>query len=363
MNINFYGSFFGMTGYDSHCKQLVNALFKKTPYIHIEDLRTSNHKYELTQKEHIMLNNKFFQDGISIAVILPPDWPKIWKKNPKHFIGFFVWEGDRIPKKWLLILDNKKVDQIWVPSSHTKQAILNTDKKLKRKIRVVPHGVNLKLFKPIKNKKTHEKMTFFANKGWAKGINDRGGIQFLLKAFANEFRKNDSDKVALKVKINKSYNPTNWNLKKEIDKLKLYNNRPKVEISTSMIEYKNLPKFYHKGDVFVNPCMSDSFGLTIAEAMACGLPSITTNFGGQTDFVNEKNGWLIDYKLTPSKEPMYEGINWAIPDIVHLGKIMRNCVENPKKVERKGLKATNDIKKYSWENSARIAMKFLEELK
>jgi glycosyltransferase involved in cell wall biosynthesis len=362
MNINFYGTIYGMTGYDGHCKQLVNALFKKNPQIHLEALKVPKKKIQLSGNEQIMLKNKFFKNGVSIAVALPPEWPKIWSDNSKHFVGFLVWEGDRVPKDWLKILNNKKVNQIWVPSNHTKQTVVNTDKKLERKIRIVPHGVNLNLFKPKKIKKLHKKFTFITNKGWARGINDRGGIQFLLMAFAKEFCKKESNKVALKVKINTSYNPPDWNLEKEIKKLNLDKDRPPIKFLTKMIHFNKLPEFYYKGDVFVSPTMSEGFGLTLAEAMACGVPAITTNFGGQTDFVNEKNGWLLDYKLTPSKQSIYKGVNWALPDINQLQKVMRYCVDNPKEVRKKGLQAMKDIKKFNWKNSASIALKSLDEL-
>jgi len=362
MKINFYGRIYGMTGYDAHCKQLANALFKKNPQIHLEEIKLEPQKKRLTKNEKIMLNNKFFKNGASIVVGLPPEWPEIWSKNPKHFIGFLVWEGDRILKDWLKILNNKKVDQIWVPSNHTKEAIINTDKKLERKIRIVPHGINFNLFKPKKDKKLHKKFTFIANKGWARGINDRGGIQFLLMAFSKEFSKNESNKVALRVKINASYTTPNWNLKNELKKLNLDEDKPNIEILTKMIAFKKVPGFYHTGDVFISPNMGEGFGLTLAEAMACGLPTITTKFGGQTDFVNEKNGWLLDYKLTPSKQTLYKGVNWALPDIKQLQKIMGHCVDNPKEVRKKGLQAIKDIKKFTWKNSASTALKFLEEL-
>ncbi len=361
MNINFYGVIYGMTGYDSHCKQLVDALFKKNPNIHLGTLKVQQKKLQLTGNEHIMLKNKFFKDGVSVVVALPPEWPKIWSNNSKHFVGFLVWEGNKILKDWLKILNNKKVDQIWVPSNHTKQAIINTDKKLERKIRIVPHGVNLNLFKPKKFRKLH-KFTFIANKGWARGINDRGGIQFLLMAFAKEFCKKESNKVALKVKINTSYNPPDWNLKKEVKKLNLDKNGLPIKFLTKMMDFKKLPEFYYGGDVFVSPTMAEGFGLNVAEAMACGLPAITTNFGGQTDFVNKKNGWLLDYKPTLSKQLLYKGVNWALPDINHLQRLMRYCVDNPKEVRKKGLQAMKDIKKFNWENSASIALKFLDEL-
>ena len=149
-----------MTGYDTHCRNLVNNLYKENPDVYLKPLAPPRWKLQLTENEHTMLNSKFFKGGISIAVVLPPKWPEIYAKSPKHFVGFLVWEGDRIPKSWLKILNNNKVDQIWVPSNHTKQAILNTDKKLEKKIRIVPHGVDFSLFKPKRNQKIHKKLTF-----------------------------------------------------------------------------------------------------------------------------------------------------------------------------------------------------------
>lgn len=49
------------------------------------------------------------------------------------------------------------------------------------------------------------------------------------------------------------------------------------------------------GGLFVNPALTEPFGLTIIEAAASGLPVIATNHGGPTDIIARlKNGLLID---------------------------------------------------------------------
>lgn len=49
------------------------------------------------------------------------------------------------------------------------------------------------------------------------------------------------------------------------------------------------------GGVFVNPALTEPFGLTLIEAAACGLPIAATDDGGPRDIlVNCKNGNLID---------------------------------------------------------------------
>ena len=45
--------------------------------------------------------------------------------------------------------------------------------------------------------------------------------------------------------------------------------------------------FYAAADVYVSPSREDSFGLPVAEAMACGLPVITSVFAGVADYLHD----------------------------------------------------------------------------
>lgn len=61
----------------------------------------------------------------------------------------------------------------------------------------------------------------------------------------------------------------------------------------------DVPEVYRiaaaKGGVFVNPALTEPFGLTLLESAACGLPIVATNDGGPVDIVkNCSNGILVD---------------------------------------------------------------------
>lgn len=45
--------------------------------------------------------------------------------------------------------------------------------------------------------------------------------------------------------------------------------------------------FYAAADVYVSPSREDSFGLPVAEAMACGLPVISSPFAGVADYLHD----------------------------------------------------------------------------
>jgi glycosyltransferase involved in cell wall biosynthesis len=47
-------------------------------------------------------------------------------------------------------------------------------------------------------------------------------------------------------------------------------------------------------DVLVSSSIVETFGMVVAEAIACGIPVVCTNSGGVNDFVNESNGILAD---------------------------------------------------------------------
>ncbi len=362
-NIKFVANILGIDGYSSHGRQLVNALYDLKKYnIKIETLLQPGWETVVNDAELNMITNKTVtetEDFISIFIGLPPQYRMILADNPKEFYGYIVWEGDSIPPYWLKHLQDKRITGLIVPSNHTKQAILNTVSRFNllekdiAPIHVIPHGANTALFRPDLSRRT-PKFSFIVSKGWRLGINDRGGVQWAIKAFCEEFKKDED--VEMYIKINPIYCPPNFDLTLELEKLNLppKEQRPKLFITMDAVDYKILPNWYNQGHVLVAPNMSEAFGLNHIEAMACGLPVITTNFGGQTDYINNENGWLIDTELVDVTWDMqYESIRWGLPNLIQLKKIMRDCFNNQELVKHKAIKALETTKDYTWYNSAK----------
>ena len=58
---------------------------------------------------------------------------------------------------------------------------------------------------------------------------------------------------------------------------------------------KHLERWLAAADMLLYPTFFDTFGLVIAEAMACGIPVVTTLCAGASDLVQHgKTGWLVD---------------------------------------------------------------------
>ena len=369
-NITLIGNIFGMDGYSNHVRQFANALYKQNKNINLVTQKPMGWEIGCPDNFFDMCSKKeTYNDGVSIAVMFPHQCPLYWH-DCKDFICYLVWEGDSIPEFWLDYLFDEHISQIWVPSTHVKDAILNTlpkrrgillrtGEEIKDKIRIVPEGVDPELFKI--EKESHKKFTFIVNKGWRNNINDRGGTQYALQAFNEEFK--DSEPVEMIVKINPVYNGPDWNLHKELEKIGITKINKNVKFNTEILQYKQLYKLYNAGDCFLFPTMGEAFGLTAIEAMSCGLPIIYTDFGGQLDFVPEAN-WNIPYKLVPANDgPMYEDVKWAKPDIEQLRLDMREAFNDKIVCDKVGLiNREFVVKNFTWVHAASKALKFIEEL-
>lgn len=159
MQINIIGPWFGVDGFSNHTRQLAVAMDKlKELDISMTTQRPQGWESLVTDQElQIMLRDPEKAD-VNIMIGQPQHW-RLYSNENKPFIGFLIWEGDKIPAYWIEYLLDENVKQIWVPSQHVKDAICNTFRAKATtddymsgyhdKIKIVPHGVDLSIFKPL----------------------------------------------------------------------------------------------------------------------------------------------------------------------------------------------------------------------
>ncbi|TIM10724.1 glycosyltransferase family 4 protein [Mesorhizobium sp.] len=51
------------------------------------------------------------------------------------------------------------------------------------------------------------------------------------------------------------------------------------------VPHKDLVATYHEADIVVNPSLSESFGISVVEGMACGIPVVGTRVGGMCESI------------------------------------------------------------------------------
>jgi glycosyltransferase involved in cell wall biosynthesis len=73
-------------------------------------------------------------------------------------------------------------------------------------------------------------------------------------------------------------------------------------VSTEIVcpaDDEELARYYRRADVFALPSLQEGFGLPPLEAMACGVPVVTTDCGGVSDFAEDGINCLV----VPVKDP------------------------------------------------------------
>ena len=128
---------------------------------------------------------------------------------------------------------------------------------------------------------------------------------------------------------------------------------------------EDIAKLLNRADCAIFPSRAEGFNLDMLEAMACGLPVITTNYSAHTEYVDEYNSFRIHN--TNGLESAYDGVwffgqgnwmNFGDNEKKQLIKSMQDVHkqkmgENIFNVEYCKSKCLETAKMFSWKNSAK----------
>lgn len=189
----------------------------------------------------------------------------------------------------------------------------------------------------------------------------RKGIDILLEAYTRAFSKKDT--VTL---IIKTFPNIHNNVVEQVKKIQqTHPECGEIILINEDLDYEFLIDLYHQCDVLVAPSRGEGFGLPMAEAMLLGLPVITTAYGGQCDFCNDENSWLINYTFKKAETHMQlDDSYWAEPDVDHLAELMqtlRNLTQA--EIKKKTEKAQQNIRNnFKWIDCASRLDDFVKKL-
>jgi glycosyltransferase involved in cell wall biosynthesis len=129
---------------------------------------------------------------------------------------------------------------------------------------------------------------------------------------------------------------------------------------------EDIASLYRGHNCAVFASKAEGIGLPITEAMACGLPTITTACSGITEYANDSNAILLkDLKEEPIFDRNYfpnrgEFGTWQIPSLDELAHKMDWVLRNYRDALDIGTAAAIDMRtNYSWELAAK---KFFTEV-
>lgn len=272
-----------------------------------------------------------------------------------YSIGYVMFETETFPPIYASHLST--MDEIWTPSTFCKNAIIKSGIK---KVFVMPLGVDTDYYNPekvtpmqkydISQKDISQKYKFLSVMGYS----ERKGVSVLIRSFAEEFSRNND--VILYIKGG-WYDANRARIEID-DMIKNIPSPPDIYLDFNVYPDNEMIKIFKMCDAFVLPSRGEGFGLPYAEAMSMGLPTIGTRYGGQLEFMNDNNSYLVDIDGTEA-EPRcdwicseYVGGKFAIPNKDHLKELMRYIYENQEHAKLKGKVAREYmIKNFDWKVS------------
>ena len=168
------------------------------------------------------------------------------------------------------------------PSTWMKATLLKGHPNLNKNVFVVPHGIDTNHYRPIFERECNDKniILFVGRLVALKGVfNLIHALPIILKAHPNTlvlFVGPGEKEPYLKELTRCGVPSSSYQFLGHSDK-------------------KSLVYYYNISDIYVLPSVSESFSLTLLEAMSCGVPAVVSNVGGPSEIIKDHlNGLLVE---------------------------------------------------------------------
>jgi len=131
---------------------------------------------------------------------------------------------------------------------------------------------------------------------------------------------------------------------------------------TGALAEEQMPGLYTVCDCLVHPYRGEAYGLTIVEAMACGLPVVIPEGGPSADYADARTAYLV-----PSHEAQVAGFDLGMRqpeapvvlnmEVDDLAAAMRRVYEDQTAAKAVGTAASAHIRSgHTWDLTARVAV-------
>lgn len=240
----------------------------------------------------------------------------------RYTIGLWWWEVLDFPEQWLDSFD--LIDEIWVASQHVADALTPVSTvpvtKVSMPVTLPPviHRSRAELGLP----EDFLFMFLFDHHS----VFERKNPLATIEAFKRAFPAGAGASLVIKC-INHEHHP------EAHERLLLAAaEHPDVRILDHYVSANDKNAMIASADCYVSLHRAEGFGLTLAESMRMGKPVIATRYGGNLDFMDDRNSWLVDCEMVPigPRSAPYppDGV-WGDADVEQAAGHMREIFADP----------------------------------
>lgn len=239
-------------------------------------------------------------------------WPR--ERHVDRVAGFWAWETERLPSNQVAAFEH--VDLVLTPSEHAANAIRAT---------AAEHGIDVPVFACATPIATDLPVTTLSRRDL--DLPDGPLVLFCFDHYSVMERKNPLEAIAAYRRAVPRSGAATFVIKtsngavssdEHARLLAAAGDRDDIIVIDAYFTPVHVRALMHTADVYLSLHRCEGFGLTIAEAMACGTPVISTAYSGSMEFTAPGTAELVPFELVeiPATTPHYAGTGrWAAPDI------------------------------------------------
>jgi glycosyltransferase involved in cell wall biosynthesis len=280
--------------------------------------------------------------GFEIVAVNADELPDFVRRLGEDYfegprIGIWGWETNSIPARWARAF--ALVQEIWVYSRFMAE---NIGAATSVPVRALPPPVE-------RPREPAEPLRLGVGDGFLflfvfdyLSTVQRKNPVGLVEAFKRAFAPGEGPRLLIKT-INAPLRPLS-----EEEVLWAVQGRNDIHVLDRSLSPHELDGLMAACDCYVSLHRAEGFGLTLAEAMAIGKPTIATGYSGNVDFMDERNSYLVDYtigRVGPECEIYPPEGEWAEPSVEHAAALMRRVYEQPEEARIRGEQAARDVQR------------------
>ncbi|MDU1824559.1 MULTISPECIES: glycosyltransferase family 4 protein [Clostridium] len=202
------------------------------------------------------------------------------------------------------IREIKLAQNFLVASNFTKNSLIYSNVN-EKKIHICRYGIDCETFKI--NRKNTNCSTEVINVIFIGNITQKKGISYI-------------SEVINKININKYRFTFIGNYNSECEYYKMLSKKCNF---TGHITKEKVIEYCNNSDILIFPSLADGFGLSVLEALACGVPVICSKNAGISDLIIDKyNGFKVD---AMDSEAIYKRLIWLGENRQVIEEMRCNC--------------------------------------